>query len=408
MKTEIVVVDPHLAGPDLDRLLMPAAKALRDGQLVAFPTETVYGLGADALNPDAVARIFAAKGRPGDNPLIVHVARVEDIVRLTTSVPPLAVSLLDAFAPGPLTIILPRSSVVPDNVTAGLDTVAVRIPAHPVARRLIELAGVPVAAPSANRSGRPSPTRAWHVADDLDGVIPYIIDGGACEFGLESTVLDLTGPAPQILRPGAITAEAIQQVIDQVNPISGRNEVSGSGDKNGAQIGQDPSKTREEAVVTVTGSAGGTSIQLASDVASAGLNQSAPRSPGMKYRHYAPKARLLVCDQPDCALRAAWIGQTITALGSDRSLKIGLYLCQATFDQLPVNIRSGGIVHDLSVQTYAENPLPRQASHHLFDALRSFDREAVDLIIAEGLPVSGAGAAYMNRLRKAAGGGEPV
>ncbi len=381
MKTEIVVIDPNLTGPELDRLLLPAARALREGQLVAFPTETVYGLGADALNPAAVDRIFAAKGRPGDNPLIVHIARVEDIRRLTTTVPPLAIRLLAVFAPGPLTVILPRSSLVPDNVTAGLDTVAVRIPAHPVARRLIELAGVPVAAPSANRSGRPSPTRAWHVADDLDGLIPYIIDGGACEFGLESTVLDLTGPQPQILRPGAVTAEAIQQVIDQVN--------SETGNVNADNDSEPAAKSR---------SGGGQQ----------GQGQTAPRSPGMKYRHYAPKARLLVCDEPLVEARASWISRTLDDLKSGKPLKIGLYLCQATYDHLPAHCHAGEGPLDLTVQIYAESPAPRQASHHLFDALRSFDREAVDLIIAEGLPTSGAGVAYMNRLRKAAGGGEPV
>jgi L-threonylcarbamoyladenylate synthase len=375
-KTEMIIIGPDLPTAELDRLLMPAALALRAGELVAFPTETVYGLGADALNPTAVDAIFAAKGRPGDNPLIVHVAHVEDIQRLTTTVPPLAVLLLDAFAPGPLTLILPRSALVPDNVTAGLDTVAVRIPAHPVARRLIELSGVPVAAPSANRSGRPSPTRAWHVADDLDGLIPFIIDGGACEFGLESTVLDLTGPVPQILRPGAITAEAIAQVTGQANDDGPATPATAS---------------------------------------------LAPRSPGMKYRHYAPKARLLVVGQPEMAARASSIvrmladlendqataGQKNVAAGPVKPLKVGLYLCQATYDLLPASCRERGPL-DIVVQVYAENPTPRQASHHLFDALRSFDRDQVNLIIAEGLPASGAGVAYMNRLRKAAGGGEAV
>lgn len=402
MKTELIVIDAHMidqhmvdnqAGSDLDQLLMPAALALRAGELVAFPTETVYGLGADALNPDAVAQIFTAKGRPGDNPLIVHVAHIEDIRRLTTVVPPLAVRLLTAFAPGPLTLILPRSALVPDNVTAGLSTVAVRIPAHPVARRLIELAGVPVAAPSANRSGRPSPTRAWHVAEDLDSLIPYIIDGGACEFGLESTVLDLTGPTPEILRPGAITAEAIQQVIRESGGIF--NELT--------TFSVHPERTGESGTTGRTGSE----------------ETHAPRSPGMKYRHYAPKARLLVCDQPEIAARASCISQRVTDFksaqvvrlaldGPGQPLKIGLYLCQEISDLLPAAgyDREGQV--ELVTHIYAEHPDPRRASHDLFDALRSFDRQAVDLIIAEGLPVSGAGAAYMNRLRKAASGGEPV
>ncbi len=201
-QTKIISIDPQNID---DRLLMPAAEALRRGELVAFPTETVYGLGANALDATAVNRIYAAKGRPADNPLIVHLADLAGLPELVGQITPLAQKLFAAFSPGPLTLILPRSSRIPDQVTAGLDTVAIRLPSHPVARRLIELAGVPVAAPSANRSGRPSPTRAWHVREDLDGLIPYIIDGGDCRFGLESTVVDATGRIPAILLPGSIS-----------------------------------------------------------------------------------------------------------------------------------------------------------------------------------------------------------
>jgi len=383
MKTQLVLIDPSLMEmaqledlpadrTRLDRLLLPAAEALRTGELVAFPTETVYGLGANALDAGAVARIFAAKGRPGDNPLIIHVAYPADIEPLTTGLTPLARRLLEAFAPGPLTLILPRSAIVPDIVTAGLDTVAVRIPAHPVARRLIELAGVPVAAPSANKSGRPSPTRAWHVEEDFSGLIPYIIDGGSCEFGLESTVLDLTDESPTILRPGAIT----QDMIDSV-------------------VGQHSGTSRKQ---------GDASARV-------------PKSPGMKYRHYAPKARLVICDQSSSLERAAcllshlvqegWQSQT-TAQAEPR---FGLYLCRETlvaFLQLVDLVHQADLPSGLALEIYAEHPDPQAASHHLFNALRSFDRRGMRLIVAEGLPLQGHGLAYMNRLVKAAGGGEPV
>jgi L-threonylcarbamoyladenylate synthase len=367
--------DPLAANlQELDRLLLPAADALRAGELVAFPTETVYGLGANALDARAVAKIFAAKGRPGDNPLIVHVASPADLLILTTGLTSLARSLLQAFAPGPLTLILPRSTLVPDIVTAGLETVAVRIPAHPVARRLIELAGVPVAAPSANRSGRPSPTRAWHVEEDFTGVIPYIIDGGACEFGVESTVLDLTGDSPVILRPGAITA-------DMINAVAGKQQlVPGSEDSK------------------VSGS-------------------NAPKSPGMKYRHYAPKARLDICDQTNSRERAACFLTRLARAGWNASTPalegphFGLYLCRETLDiflQLSEQKPDAGLPANLTVEIYAEHPDPDLAAHHLFNALRSFDRRGIQLILAEGLPPQGRGLAYMNRLSKAAGGGEPV
>ncbi|NCC75939.1 MAG: threonylcarbamoyl-AMP synthase [Clostridia bacterium] len=383
MKTQLVLIDPNLLETGqaevspadrsrLDHLLLPAAEALRAGELVAFPTETVYGLGANALDARAVAKIFAAKGRPGDNPLIIHVAHPADIEPLTTGLIPLAHCLLAAFAPGPLTLILPRSALVPDIVTAGLETVAVRIPAHPVARRLIELAGVPVAAPSANRSGRPSPTRAWHVEEDFSGVIPYIIDGGSCEFGLESTVLDLTDESPMILRPGAITQ-------DMIDPIIGKQ--SGTSRKQGH------------------------------------TSALAPKSPGMKYRHYAPKARLVICDQSSSLERAscllAHLGQEgwPSKTADPENPELGLYLCR---DTLAAFLKLAGLAHQadlpsgLALEIYAEHPDPLAASHHLFNALRSFDRRGLRLILAEGLPQQGQGLAYMNRLGKAAGGGELV
>jgi len=386
MKTQLIRIEPGLvamtepadlsaARSALDRLLLPAAAALQDGELVAFPTETVYGLGANALDAGAVAKIFAAKGRPGDNPLIVHVAQPADIEPLTTGLTPVARRLLAAFAPGPLTLILPRSPLVPDIVTAGLETVAVRIPAHPVARRLIELAGVPIAAPSANKSGRPSPTRAWHVEEDFTGLVPFIIDGGPCEFGLESTVLDLTEASPVILRPGAVTQDMIDAVLGTPP------------DKQPNQRNQEPHSAR------------------------------APKSPGMKYRHYAPRARLIICDQSSSLERASCLLTHLvragwqTEAGGQAGPGFGLYLCLDTLEAFlkltgiagPADLPSG-----LAVEIYADHPDPQAASHHLFNALRSFDRRGTRLILAEGLPAHGQGLAYMNRLGKAAGGGEPV
>ncbi|MDR1208890.1 MAG: threonylcarbamoyl-AMP synthase [Clostridiales bacterium] len=249
-----------------------AASIIRSGGLVAFPTETVYGLGADALNPDAARRIYAAKGRPSDNPLIVHIADPGDIAPLTERVTPAAEKLINMFWPGPLTVILKKTKLVPDETTGGLDTVAVRMPDHPAALGLIRLSGVPVAAPSANISGRPSPTRAEHVAADLGGVIDMIMDGGECRVGLESTVADCTGDVPVILRPGAITAE---------------------------MIGAAP-----------------------------GAHGDVRRSPGTRYRHYSPLAPIIVTDAPprelseaDGALcfddtRSEYCGGAVVSLGA--------------------------------------------------------------------------------------------
>ena len=225
-----------------------AGKLIAEGELVAFPTETVYGLGGDALDPDASRRIYAAKGRPSDNPLIVHIADFDDMKRVAREVPEQAKKLADAFWPGPLTMVFPKSDIVPYGTTGGLDTVAVRMPSDPVANRLIKLAGVPVAAPSANTSGRPSPTTAQHVWQDMEGKIEMILDGGPVGIGVESTIVDVSGDVPTLLRPGAITMEMLRETVGQV-------EI-------------DPA------------------IQAPP---SADLR---PKAPGMKYRHYAPKADL--------------------------------------------------------------------------------------------------------------------
>jgi L-threonylcarbamoyladenylate synthase len=344
IQTKIIRVDADR--PD-DRLLESAAMALRKGRLVAFPTETVYGLGANALDPAAVAAIFQAKGRPGDNPLIVHVTSIEAVYALVDAMPPIAIQLFAAFSPGPLTLVLSRSALIPDLVTAGLDTVAIRLPAHPVARRLIDLAGVPIAAPSANRSGRPSPTRAWHVAADLEGRISYIIDGGDCPFGLESTVVDVTGNIPVVLRPGSVTNQEILEVTGVLTV--GRQEIA------------------ESSLVT-------------------------PRSPGMKYRHYAPRAKVLVAEGPDPVARAKFAGSMTANLHLLPS-EIGYFGCRRFINLLPAQQKVA----------YGDEPEPELAGRLLFDALRRLDRSGVKVIIAEGLPEHGVGIAYMNRLRKAAG-----
>jgi len=333
------------AGPGTD--LKPGAQLLLEGGLVAFPTETVYGLGANALNPDAVARIFRAKGRPSDNPLIVHIADMEQVYELSGDIPVHARRAMEAFWPGPLTVVLHKKREVPDIVTAGLDTVAIRMPDHPVALELIRLAGVPVAAPSANTSGKPSPTTAGHVLEDMDGRIDMVVDGGACRVGLESTVLDLTAEPPVILRPGGVTREDIEGVIGhvEVDPALG--------------------KLNEDFV---------------------------PKSPGMKYTHYSPRADVIVVSGQDFGR----IFEKVSELARQYRLsnkRVGVlassetgrgYSADAVF---PAGSRG-------NLETVAQN---------LFYGLRFLDDKGVDLIIAEGYPEEGIGLAIMNRLRKAAG-----
>ena len=227
--------------------LNKASKLLNDGELVAIPTETVYGLGANALNKVACLNIFRAKGRPGDNPLIVHIAKPEDAEKIAYT-NELYYKLADKFMPGPLTVILPKRDIIPYEVTAGLDTVAIRCPKHKVANRLIEIAKIPIAAPSANTSGKPSPTTAQHVYDDMNGKIPMILDGGNCEFGVESTVISITENSIMLLRPGSVTVEMLKEICSSVTVASAVKEELKKGEK--------------------------------------------PLSPGMKYKHYAPKANL--------------------------------------------------------------------------------------------------------------------
>jgi L-threonylcarbamoyladenylate synthase len=322
-----------------------AGRVIRAGGLVAFPTETVYGLGANGLDGEAVERIFEAKGRPQDNPLILHVAKKSDVKDLWRHVPDCAKRLMDAFWPGPLTLIFVKSDIVPDEVTAGLDTVAVRMPEHKTALALIRAAGVPIAAPSANLSGRPSPTTAEHVLQDMDGRIDVVLDGGACEVGVESTVLTLVG-RPTILRPGGITREMLEQVIGPV-------EVSPAVLR--------PLKEGEVAA-----------------------------SPGMKHRHYAPDAEVIV------------------AVGNPR--KIASIICREyeIEEAMGKNCvvlgteQTRSCYHGMNCDIIGDREEPGSLCRELFAALRRWSGR-VDVIFAEGVEEADQGLAYMNRLLRAAG-----
>lgn len=332
----------------MDELSMAADK-LRSGGLVAFPTETVYGLGADARSDEAVAGIFEAKGRPSDNPLIVHIARREQLDELTVSVSPLEEALMTAFWPGPLTLVLPaQKGALSPLVTAGLSTVAVRMPDHPVALELLRQADCPVAAPSANRSGRPSPTTAAHVLEDLGGRIHGIVDGGATGVGLESTVVQLEDNGlVRILRPGGITSEQLRAALP-------------------------------EAVVV-------TDDELQGD--------SAPRSPGMKYTHYAPRGELTLVRGDDRDIVAAAIQHAVEDCGS-----AGVATGVLAFDE-----RAAQYQADLVIAMGSE-ALPQEAAKRLYAALREFDAAGIQRIWAETPGPDGIGAALLNRMVKAAGG----
>ena len=331
--------------PASDAAIREAAARIRSGELVAFPTETVYGLGANGLDASAVARIFEAKGRPGDNPLILHICSPEQLRPLIDGEPSeRARRMMDAFWPGPLTMIFPKSARVPANVTAGLDTVAIRLPLHPVARRLIEEAGVPVAAPSANRSGRPSPTAAAHVFEDMDGRIPLILDGGACAVGLESTVVDMTGATPRILRPGGVTAEQIERVC-------GSGEV-------------DPAVMRPLA------------------------EGERPRSPGMKYRHYAPAGELTIFSgEAGRVERAICAEYDRAAAEGRRPLILALEGHLAVY---------GGR------RTESLGADETEMAHRIFAVLRDADALGADVLFSEAVEARGLGLAVMNRLGRAA------
>ncbi len=348
--------------PEDEAAFARVAKALGDGEVVGMPTETVYGLGANALNPHAVARIFVAKGRPLDNPLIVHVASKESILPLVAEITPIAKVLMDAFMPGPITLVMKKSALIPDVVSCGLDTVGIRFPIHPVARKLIEQSGVPVAAPSANLSGSPSPTKASHVYHDMHEKIPYIVDGGDCNVGLESTVVDVTKSWPQILRPGYVTMPMIENALQEkgfTKPV-------------------DYQDTKED-------------------------KGSAPRAPGMKYRHYAPHALVTIvndADEADAFLRYNEALRTVFSENNDAVVGMfcGEEVKQNLEKDLPEDMKAKTIFY-----CYGDGRDNRAASHALFDGLRSLDEAHVTHILAAGFAKKGLGLAYMNRLQKAAG-----
>ncbi len=370
-----------ISGDDKAKL-ETAARILREGGLVAFPTETVYGLGGNALLPDAAKRIYKAKGRPSDNPLIVHITGFDEIDALVSDHTEDARRLSRAFWPGPLTLIMPKAGAVPKETTGGLDTIAVRMPSHKVARELLRLSGVAVAAPSANLSGRPSTTTAAHCIVDLSGKVDAIVDGGSSEYGVESTIVDVSGDEPILLRPGAVTIEMLRSVL-------------------GKDIAVDPAVVKP----------------LARD--------EHPKAPGMKYRHYAPKAPLELMSRESGveypekelaerilkeALKRERKGEKIGIVCSDelcvdilraRSSSSDSFIATKLLEDMFVYTVGAMVIADLG--RYGDE---ESFAHNLFSALREMDDEGVSYIYAESVDEDNIGFAVMNRLKKASGGGE--
>ena len=343
MKAKLVTIDP--GKPDMEAV-REAGEIIRRGGLVAFPTETVYGLGGNALDPEASEKIYAAKGRPSDNPLIVHIAKKEDLYRIAEDVPESAEKLADACWPGPLTMILKKKKIVPFQTTGGLDTVAVRMPSDRIAALFIEAAGGFVAGPSANLSGRPSPTRASHVCEDLGERIDMILDGGESVIGLESTIVDCTEEIPVVLRPGYYNKEKLLSVLGRIR--------------------FDPALMTAE-------------------------SGSAPKAPGMKYRHYAPKGEITIVEGAaadvtgtinDLEQKARKAGKRTAVLCAEETA--GEYLCSRV-------IAMGSLAEEEGI------------AHRLFDVLRRLDEEKIEVIFSESFDTENMGAAIMNRLLKAAG-----
>lgn len=343
--TKIIKVDrDSFTAADLEE----AAKLLRAGHLVAFPTETVYGLGANALDETAAKRIYAAKGRPSDNPLIVHIAETDALYELAEDVPEEALKLGAAFWPGPLTMILKKNAKVPAGTTGGLNTVAIRLPADPIARELIRCSGVYVAAPSANASGRPSTTTAEHVYEDLNGRIDMILDGGPVSIGLESTIVDLTGEVPMILRPGYITKEQLETVLGTV--IYDKAVIA---------------KQMQENVIA--------------------------KAPGMKYRHYAPKGEMTIYEGPQEAV--------VNAINAEIRLRLskGAVVGVLATDETASSYIGGNVC---SIGSRSDED---SIAAHLYKTLRDFDEIGADYIYSESFDDNPLSSAIMNRLRKAAG-----
>lgn len=343
METRIEKVNENYIN---EQTIRQAGEILKQGGLVAFPTETVYGLGADALNEEAAKKIYAAKGRPSDNPLIVHITNMIALEKIVKEIPETAWKVAEAYWPGPLTMIFFKSDIVPYGTTGGLETVAVRMPSHPVARAVIDAGGGYIAAPSANTSGRPSPTTAEHVAEDLSGRIEMIVDGGAVEIGVESTILDMTVEPPMILRPGAVTREMLEDLIGEV-------------------------------------AVDRTLLDADSKIK--------PKAPGMKYRHYAPKASLVIVEGKMEHV-TAWIGQKARE-GRKEGKKIGIIATEETRSRYPEgDVKVAGTREDEGT-----------IASRLYGILREFDADKVDEIYSESFDSDGIGSAVMNRLLKAAG-----
>jgi L-threonylcarbamoyladenylate synthase len=341
MKTIVWKVDKFVDNLENNPQIVDAAKLLEENEVVALPTETVYGLGGNAKSDTAVAKIFAAKGRPGDNPLIIHIADREQIHPFVENIPQKATLLMDSFWPGPLTIIFKmKDGILSEKATAGLETVAVRMPDHPVALALLKKCGLPIAAPSANSSGKPSPTTAAHVIEDLEGKIAGILDGGPTGVGVESTVVDCTEPIPVILRPGGITKEQLEAVVGEVKV--------------------DPALTD---------------------------GQSKPKSPGMKYRHYAPNAPLYLVNG-----RKEFIQKLVTEKKLE-GFRVGVLTTEENKHQYSAD----------AILACGKRAELETVASSLYEVLRRFNQEKVDIIFSEIFPNIGVGHAIMNRLQKAAG-----
>lgn len=336
MQTKTLRINPK--NPSISQIRQ-AAKIIKSGGVVAFPTETVYGLGANALDSKSVRKIFAAKGRPSDNPLIVHISDIAEVGILADNIPNTAYDLMERFWPGPLTIVLKKSKIVPKIVTGGLDTVAIRMPKNKIAQGLIREADVPIAAPSANVAGRPSPTTAKHVEEDLSGKISLIIDGGPTKIGIESTVVDLSKKTPMLLRPGSVTLEQLREIVGavRIHPI-----IFGK-------------KTK-----------------------------TIHRSPGMKYRHYSPNAKIILVE------------------GANANQKISQLLRQYKKQGMRVGILSMKKNNTKSDLTRFVGSNPNMIAANLFKSFREFDEKKIDIILAQGISQKGLGLGIMNRLGKAA------
>lgn len=343
MNTRIITIDENNID---EELLKEAGDIIKRGGLVAFPTETVYGLGGDALNPESSRKIYAAKGRPSDNPLIIHIAKYDDLFKIVKNIPNVTKRIADEFWPGPLTMIFDKADSVPYETTGGLDTVAVRFPSNPIAQKFIELSGGFVAAPSANRSGRPSPTVAKYVVEDLDGRIEMIIDGGSSDIGLESTIIDMTVNPPMILRPGYILPKDFERIINDVDIDR-------------------------------------TVLDADSDLA--------PKAPGMKYKHYAPQGELTVVHGVHDEV-IGYINNTVSVM-EQKGIKAAVLTTDESMSEYSCrNIKSLGLRSDNET-----------IAHNLFRVLRELDDEGIEIIYSESFDDGGLNWATMNRLLKAAG-----